>query len=137
MKLLYALAVLAITVALAPIAVATDSSTKVVCGDGSTSKGGQGACSGHGGIDKNATAAAQAKPKMVTCSDGTRDEAGQGTCSGHGGIRKPDAKPATAAAADSSPADATARCKDGTYSHAQNHSGACSTHGGVDKWFDK
>ena len=37
----------------------TGSSTPVTCKDGSTSpKGGRGACSGHGGIDKAATAAA-------------------------------------------------------------------------------
>ena len=30
--------------------------------------------------------------------------------------------------------NATARCKDGTYSHARTHSGACSGHGGVGQW---
>jgi hypothetical protein len=29
---------------------------------------------------------------------------------------------------------ATARCKDGSYSHAKQHSGACSRHGGVAEW---
>lgn len=29
------------------------------------------------------------------------------------------------------PADATARCNDGTYSYAAHHQGACSHHGGV------
>ena len=32
-------------------------------------------------------------------------------------------------------AGATAQCKDGSYSHAQHHSGACSRHGGVAKFF--
>jgi hypothetical protein len=31
-------------------------------------------------------------------------------------------------------ANATAKCKDGTYSHAKTHSGACSGHGGVEQW---
>jgi hypothetical protein len=31
-------------------------------------------------------------------------------------------------------AGATAKCKDGTFSHAQTHSGACSRHGGVAQW---
>jgi hypothetical protein len=31
-------------------------------------------------------------------------------------------------------AGATAQCRDGTYSHAVHHSGACSHHGGVAKW---
>jgi hypothetical protein len=33
------------------------------------------------------------------------------------------------------PADATAKCKDGTYSTAQQASGACSNHGGVADWY--
>jgi hypothetical protein len=33
------------------------------------------------------------------------------------------------------PADATAKCKDGTYSHSKHHSGACSYHGGVAEWY--
>jgi hypothetical protein len=32
---------------------------------------------------------------------------------------------------------ATARCKDGTYSHSQQHRGACSRHGGVDSWLQQ
>ena len=31
-------------------------------------------------------------------------------------------------------AGATGQCKDGTYTHATHHSGACSSHGGVAKW---
>jgi hypothetical protein len=34
------------------------------------------------------------------------------------------------------PTGATAKCKDGTYSKAKTHSGACSKHGGVDQWMD-
>ena len=33
------------------------------------------------------------------------------------------------------PNGATAQCKDGTYSQATQHRGACSHHGGVTKWF--
>lgn len=32
------------------------------------------------------------------------------------------------------PTGATAQCKDGSYSHAKTHQGACSRHGGVAKW---
>ncbi|HEV8449545.1 MAG TPA: DUF3761 domain-containing protein [Gemmatimonadaceae bacterium] len=32
------------------------------------------------------------------------------------------------------PTNATAQCKDGTYSHATHHQGACSNHGGVAKF---
>ena len=35
----------------------------------------------------------------------------------------------------SAPADATAKCKDGTYSEAKTHQGACSNHGGVAEWY--
>ena len=42
-----------------------------------------------------------------------------------------DVKPRPSAA----PADATARCKDGTYSQSKTHQGACSNHGGVAEWY--
>jgi hypothetical protein len=35
---------------------------------------------------------------------------------------------------NNNPAGATAQCKDGSYSHAKTHQGACSRHGGVAKW---
>jgi len=37
-------------------------------------------------------------------------------------------------AANTDPTNATAKCKDGTYSHAATHRGACSRHGGVSEW---
>jgi Protein of unknown function (DUF3761). len=36
--------------------------------------------------------------------------------------------------ASAAPAGATARCRDGSYSYAKHHQGACSHHGGVAKW---
>ena len=33
------------------------------------------------------------------------------------------------------PEGATAKCKDGTYSRAKQHRGACSHHGGVAVWY--
>ena len=41
---------------------------------------------------------------------------------------------APAAARASGAQGATGVCKDGTYTHAANHSGACSHHGGVKSW---
>jgi hypothetical protein len=38
------------------------------------------------------------------------------------------------AAASAPPPGATARCRDGTYSFAKHHQGACSHHGGVAVW---
>jgi hypothetical protein len=43
--------------------------------------------------------------------------------------------PTTKAAPADAPQGATAKCKDGTYSHAKQHSGACSKHGGVAEWY--
>lgn len=36
----------------------------------------------------------------------------------------------------SDPANATAKCKDGTYSYSQHAAGTCSGHGGVDYWIN-
>jgi len=49
---------------------------------------------------------------------------------------KPAAVPASRSAVsdNNSPGGATAQCKDGTYSHAKTHQGACSHHSGVAKW---
>jgi hypothetical protein len=80
----------------------------------------------------------------TTCKDGTTSTAtGRGACSGHGGVQK-GAKPSAAttaaatvagpAASNTDPAGATAKCKDGTYSKSQHHSGTCSSHGGVAEW---
>jgi hypothetical protein len=35
---------------------------------------------------------------------------------------------------DTPPQGATAKCRDGTYSYSQHHSGTCSGHGGVASW---
>src|SRR5665647_1367510 len=51
-------------------------------------------------------------------------------------VAKANAKSAVAVtdASNNVAAGATAKCKDGTYSHAKNHTGACSGHGGVASW---
>jgi len=91
---------------------AADSSAPTTCKDGTTSTAtGRGACSGHGGVQKDAAskaaAAAPAEPAAApaapaasgtptTCKDGTTSMAtGRGACSGHGGVQKPSkSKPA-------------------------------------------
>jgi hypothetical protein len=42
--------------------------------------------------------------------------------------------PAAAPVGTPAPAGSTGQCKDGTYTMAKNHQGACSNHGGVAKW---
>lgn len=44
------------------------------------------------------------------------------------------AAPSPASVEDHNPAGAIAQCKDGTYSHAKQRTGACARHGGVAKW---
>ncbi len=93
---------------------------------------------------------------MITCKDG-KVTTGRLGCFGHGGALKDDhvlpsddrgidAKnhdARTGSGGDEpggvtmSQAGATARCKDGKFSHAQHHTGACSRHGGVAEWLDK
>jgi Protein of unknown function (DUF3761) len=40
-------------------------------------------------------------------------------------------------ASNSDPTNASAKCKDGTYSHSKTASGTCANHGGVDSWINK
>lgn len=47
----------------------------------------------------------------------------------------PHASAATIAASSSHSVSAIARCKDGTYSYARQHRGACSWHKGVAVWY--
>jgi hypothetical protein len=75
-----------------------------------TSKGGSGACS--------------ADCSTCLCS-------GCGPCEGAAeGSWKGNPK-------NTDPTGGIAKSKDGTYSHAKGHSGACSNHGGVGEWLDK
>ena len=54
---LSSLAFAALLFAMPALARAAGAPATVVCKDGSTSKGGSGACSGHGGVDQKATEA--------------------------------------------------------------------------------
>lgn len=104
-----------------------------LCTDGTTSNStGRGTCSGHGGA-KGAEATSKATGEPVP-APGTaaaprasararvRANSNSAVVSGSG------------AGEDNNSAGAIARCKDGLYSHARNHRGACSRHGGVASW---
>ena len=109
---------------------ASTAAKEVKCTDGSTSAGGRGACSGHGGIDRGATKATRAEAKAdvkaakadVKNAKAERPAVTRAAVVGSG------------AADDKNPAGAIAKCKDGLYSHAKSRQGACGHHGGVASW---
>ena len=171
---------------------AAQAAAATICKDGTTSSAsGQGACSGHGGVDtkateaakKGATKAEKTASKAAAATEKTTGKAAAATektekstekaanataKSAEKGTEKTAAKaakaesstakavskaqksetkavektagepktktPSTKSADNNDPTDATAQCKDGTYSHAKNHQGACSNHGGVAKF---
>ena len=148
----------ATAIALAPLAVNAQATAAATCKDGTTSSAtGRGACSGHGGVDKAAakSAAKAAKRSAKAAKADTKaevkadtKEAKQETKAAARATRPAEKatsravtsdvrqtnKVANATAANTDPTNATAKCKDGTYSHAATHRGACSRHGGVAEW---
>ena len=148
----------AAAIALAPFALNAQAAT-ATCKDGTTSTAtGRGACSGHGGVDKAATKAAaksdskaaakaaksEAKEAKSTTKADTKADVKAQTKSAKAAEKstskavssdvKETGKTAKVAASNTDPTNATAKCKDGTYSHAATHRGACSRHGGVSEW---
>src|SRR5512146_66559 len=96
-----------------------------VCKDGSTSTAtGKGACSGHGGVDTKATAAAKkAAAAQVMCTDGTMSKPGRGACSGHGGIKQAAAATAAPSLPSAVPPTAPARTRSEAKSQAPSAPG--------------
>ncbi|BDG10835.1 DUF3761 domain-containing protein [Anaeromyxobacter paludicola] len=123
----------------------------VICKDGATSRGGRGACRGHGGVDRAATARAQTgavpspaqTPAAVTPPPVVPPPAPAERTTRAPPAPTTGAAPAapttggTGAAPDPAKGPPTARCKDGSFSYAKHHTGACSRHGGVAEWLDK
>jgi hypothetical protein len=94
----------------------------VMCTDGTTSNtSGKGACSHHGGVKHNGTAPVAAAAPAAAPPPAPANTPAVG---GSGNAPSND------------PTGAIAKCKDGTYSHSKQHSGACSQHGGVAQWLD-
>lgn len=119
---------------------AADAAGPVTCKDGSTSTAtGRGACSKHGGVQKakkakaDAAAAAPAAPAAAPKAAAASAPAAAPAAAKPSAMAKSAAAP-TATASASDPAGASAKCKDGTYSHSKHHSGTCSKHGGVAEW---
>jgi Flp pilus assembly protein TadD len=66
------------------------------------------------------------QPNAGSNASTSTDDHGEGNQNGH--WRKIKVKYVT------NPADATARCRDQTYSKSDHVSGTCAHHGGVEKW---
>ena len=124
---------------------AAAATTGVRCKDGSMSaRSGKGSCSGHGGQDTGTTkattsapAAAPAAAAPAAAAAAPAPKPAMAAPAAAAAAPKAAAAPASKEGVDNNATGATAKCKDGAYSHAANHSGACSRHGGVAEWLDK
>ena len=122
-----------------------------ICKDASTSAAsGRGACSGHGGVDAKATSAAKkaaakadkaAKSAAKTAAKAEAKKERKSEPVPNSTVTRPTPTPRPAPtpmrdtrADNNDSRDAMAECKDGTYSRAATHRGACSRHGGVAKF---
>jgi hypothetical protein len=94
---------------------------QVTCKDGAKTKGGQGACSGHGGI----APAGETKKEMKAVAKEEKK------------IAKEEKKEMKKEIASKAPAGSTAECKDGTFSTSKTRQGACSGHNGVKVWLSE
>ena len=112
--------------AAAPAAGAPPAGATFKCTDGtySTAATPRGACSRHGGIAQTLGAAPAAAPAAAPPVAAPSAPAPTARA----------AAPTAAAPTGAAPANATALCKDGTYSMSQHRSGTCSRHGGVAQW---
>jgi Protein of unknown function (DUF3761) len=113
-----------------------DSPNPTTCKDGTTSAAtGRGACSGHGGVQKGAKAApTTTAPAAAPAPSGAVSQSAPAATTAAKSTPSASKSAPAAAAASSDPTGATAKCKDGTYSKSQHHSGTCSHHGGVAEW---
>jgi len=127
----------------------------VKCKDGTESQSGRGACSHHGGVaaapaaPSSQPAGRVSAPKVAPApapvpapapAQTPRNAPPSSEWQGPTGSVPPVGAPRStthpshpAAQPNGRP---TAQCRDGSWSYAQHHSGACSRHGGVSRWTD-
>ena len=112
------------------------------CVDGTYSKAQsqQGACSSHGGVKtwygseaKTEARADRAERKVDRTEDKAERKVARTEEKAERKVDRTEDKISPRPAG--SPATATAKCSDGTYSYAAQHRGACSNHGGVAEWY--
>jgi hypothetical protein len=122
----------------------TSTDQTVTCKDGTTAKKGKGACSHHGGVAKPAESGTSKETKDSSKASKSSSSSSSSKSSSSKSSSSQKATSSTGSGGDqpagsvnSNPSGATARCKDGTYSHSKSHSGSCSKHGGVAEWLDK
>ena len=126
----------------------------VKCKDGTESQAGRGACSHHGGVAATGAAAAPAnqpagrvsEPKAPAApAQAPRNAPPSSEWQGPIGSVPPPNAPRSSSHPNGHPSGnakqpptgrPTAQCRDGSWSYAQHHSGACSRHGGVSRWTD-
>ncbi len=133
-SLIAAVAAPLLTFALMLPSQAADSTNPTTCKDGTTSAAtGKGACSGHGGVQKSTTAKSAAGTGAATPPAAAPAAPTPAPAAPKSAPTTTKSAP-TAAAGNTDPTGATAKCKDGTYSKSQHHSGTCSSHGGVAEW---
>lgn len=131
------------TILLLGSSVASAQAGSVMCTDGTSSAGGRGACSGHGGImtmkSKMKPAAkaekAEAKAEMKKADEKMEKAEKKADNKMEKADKKMDKGEAKMERAEDTEAKgAMAECRDHTYSHAKSRRGACSGHGGVLKF---
>ncbi len=109
---------------------AAEGTTTVTCKDGTSAKGGRGACSHHGGVQKGGAAASSAEATTPAAAMPAPSPSAPS-------YNKSASSASTAGGSAATEGAARAKCKDGTVSHSRQHRGACSHHGGVAEWLDK
>ena len=109
----------------------------VTCKDGTQSQTGRGACSHHGGVAAGSPAATSPAAPPATAPAAKQPSAPKTTPPAAAPAPVPAPAPPPSSRSTAPPAGRpTAQCRDGSWSYAQHHSGACSRHGGVARWTD-
>ena len=106
-----------------------DATGQCVDGTYTKAKTQRGACSNHGGVKTWFAESTPGVPPPVPPAAPSAPKPSSGS------TPKAATQPSTKAPPAGAPEGATAKCRDGSYSFAKTHRGACSRHGGVAEWY--